>query len=137
MILVDSNVWRQIENPGGHPAVQGWLSDHEVKLALSAIVLAEMCFGVELMPDGKRKADIAQWLEQLRHAFADSIVPFDENCAMAYGKIAAAEKKAGRNPSTIDVQLAAQAMVHDAAIATRNVKDFEGLNIELINPWEA
>jgi toxin FitB len=135
VILVDSNVWRQTENPGGDPAVKDWLRNHERELALSSVVLAEMYFGVALMPEGKRKASIAQWLDQLASMFEGSIVPFDQDCAIAFGTIAAATKAAGYAPSTIDIQLAAQAVAHDAAIATRNVKDFVHTGVTLINPW--
>lgn len=137
MILVDSNIWRQTENPGGDPTVQQWLSDNDANLALSAVVLGEMHFGMKLMPEGKRKTDIAQWLEQLSRSFEGSIVSFDRDCAVAFGELAAHEKRAGRNPSTIDLQIAAQAITHRMSIATRNVKDFAHSGVTLINPWEA
>jgi hypothetical protein len=136
MILVDSNVWRQTENPGGNPVVQRWLSDNETQLALSAVVLAEMYFGVALMPDGKRKTDIAMWIDRLAQSFEDAIVPFDEKCAHAFGQLAADTKKSGRTVSTIDMQLAAQAQAHRMTIATRNVKDFSYTEVALINPWD-
>lgn len=136
MILVDSNVWRQTENPGGDPEVKSWLQKHESELALSSLVLAEMHFGVELMADGKRKADIAQWLELLARSFEGSILSFDRDCAVAFGELAAREKKSGRNPSMIDLQIAAQAITHRMAIATRNVKDFAHSGVQVINPWE-
>jgi len=137
MILVDSNVWRQTENPGGDPDVRGWLAANDRETVLSALVLAEMRFGVALMAGGKKRQRIDEWLNALAQSYRGNILPFDGACADQFGRLAAFAKQSGRNVSTIDLQLAAQAAAYGMAIATRNVKDFAGFDIELINPWSS
>lgn len=65
------------------------------------------------------------------------VVPFDESAAQAAGRIAATRRKIGRSLEIRDVQIAGIAMARKAAIATRNIRHFEGLGLELINPWSA
>lgn len=67
---------------------------------------------------------------------ADRMLPFDESAADAFGEVAAERRRIGRPISTADAQIAAIALVRGAMVATRNVRDFEGVGLTLINPWE-
>lgn len=137
MIIVDTNVWRELGHEKGDPIVKAWAQSNADQLVLSAIVLGEIHQGVALRPPGKQKQLLQQWLNTLEALYAGSILSFEEKAAGKFGELAAASKGAGRNPGDIDIQIAAQAAAHGMTLATRNVKDFEGLNIELINPWES
>lgn len=135
-MIVDTNVWREIAHAKGHPQVKAWAAGHADQLVLSAVVLGEIHQGVALRPPGRPKLLLEDWLDELETSYAGSILPFDERAARAFGKLAARLRNAGRNCGDIDVQIAAQATANGMALATRNVKDFEGLGVELINPWD-
>lgn len=68
-------------------------------------------------------------------AFRGRIFAFDEPAAMVYGQLAAQREKEGFNTDAVDLMIAAIARTRSAAIATRNVKDFEGCGIDIVNPW--
>ena len=136
MIIVDTNIWRELGHENGHPLVKAWATTHADELVLSAIVLAEIHQGVALRPEGKPKQLLLEWAKILSMQFAGSILPFEEVAAEKFGALAAASRKLGLNPGEIDIQIAAQAAVNHFAIATRNVKDFEHFGLDLINPWD-
>jgi predicted nucleic acid-binding protein len=68
--------------------------------------------------------------------FRDRILPFDRAAARAYAAIAAERRAAGRPISQFDCQIAAIARTHEAAVATRNRRDFEGCGIDVVDPWQ-
>ena len=94
--------------------------------------------GLELLAGGRRRQALedAFW-RALNQAFAGRIVPFDEPAAQVAGRISAARRKAGRSVEIRDVQIAAIAIARNAKLATRNIRHFEGLGLELIDPWQA
>ncbi|MEO8724250.1 MAG: PIN domain-containing protein [Sphingobium sp.] len=136
MIIVDTNAWRELGHEQGHQTVKSWAIANADQLVLSAIVLGEIYHGVALRPPGKPRRLLEEWLHRLEALYAGSILNFEEKAARKFGELAARSKRAGRNPGDIDMQIAAQAAAHGMALATRNVKDFEGLGIDLINPWD-
>lgn len=73
----------------------------------------------------------------LRDAFEDRVLPFDGDAARSYANIAAVRRSAGRPVTPADCQIAAIAASNRMAVATRNVRDFEGMGIEIVNPWAA
>ena len=89
------------------------------------------------MPEGKRKAALLETYEQILEVHHDRLAEFDLQAARHYANVIAFLEKAGRNPKTADAQIAATALSNDMMLATRNLKDFEGLGIGLINPWDA
>lgn len=136
MILVDTNIWRELSHELGHPSVKAWLFANDEKLILSAIVLAEIRFGVASRPYGVKRDQMQRWTDALETKFAGDIISFDAADAKNFGELSASAKARGQNIGEIDVQIAAQATSRDLIIATRNVKDFQSFGIELINPWE-
>lgn len=136
MILVDTNVWSEAFRP--HPAerVRAWAARNADAMWLSAVVAGELLSGVELMPDGRRKEHLRASYAALLTQFADRIASFDLDAAHQYGRILALQTRLGRNPGTADTQIAATALSLGMALATRNTRHFEGLGIELIDPWQ-
>lgn len=101
------------------------------------MVLAELFSGVELMPKGKRQQLLRDKMELLVSTlFSGRILVFDLAAARAYGQILAARKSKGHPIGEFDAQIAAITVVHKAALATRNTRDFEDCGIELANPWQ-
>ena len=110
--------------------------DQEV-LWTTTISLAELVSGINRLPEGRRRAGLdANLWQVLASSFSGRILAFDQAAAMAYGTIVPIRLSRGRPISIPDAQIAAIAMSHDATLATRNVKDFEGTGVALVNPWD-
>ena len=137
MIILDTNVVSELMRPGPAPAVLGSLSQYSAEeLYSSSITLAEILYGIELLPAGKRKADLLAGSERLfKVVLGGRILPFDESAAQAFSHVAAGRRGAGSPISELDAQIAAIASVHGATLATRNTSDFEGCGIRVVNPW--
>jgi predicted nucleic acid-binding protein len=114
-----------------------WLAEvDEDRVFLSTIVFAELRRGVELMPDGRRRARLVEWLaDELPARFEGRILPVDRSVAESWGIVMAAAQRAGASLSTMDGFLAATAAVHALTLVTRNVQDFQVTGIALLNPW--
>lgn len=137
MFVLDTNVVSELMRPAPEPAVASWVAGlATATLFLTAITEAELRFGLAVMPPGRRRDGLAAGLERmLRPGFANRILPFDSTAARAYAEIAAARRAAGRPVSYPDTQIAAIAHSRGMAVATRNIRDFEGMGMALINPW--
>lgn len=137
MIILDTNVVSELMCPVADPAVLKWLSMQSPdELHNNAITLAEILYGIELLPAGKRKSDLLAGAERLfKVVLGGRVLSFDEPAARQFSKIAAGQRARGKPMSELDAQIAAIAQVHNAALATHNVSDFEGCGVRLINPW--
>jgi toxin FitB len=137
LILVDTNVWSELARREGDPAVLAWLEANDRELALSTLVMAEIQYGLELPKAAHKRNDLTLWLRGLEERYWSRVWVFDADDARSFGRLAASTEVKRRDPQVIDLQLAAQALARGAVVATRNVKDFEGLGIDLIDPWTA
>ena len=135
--LLDTNVVSELIRKSPEPAVAAWASSQPVEdLFFSAVSEAELRYGVALFPVGRRRDTLLFEVEtMLRDAFEDRVLPFDSEAACAYGHIAARRRSSGRPVSPADCQIAAIAASRRMAVATRNVRDFEGMGIEIVDPW--
>ena len=139
MILLDTNILSELMRAAPEAAVEQWLADQPAaSVFISAITEAELRYGLALMPPGKRRSALAIEIENmLGEDFSGRILPFDSPAAVAFAEIAAERRQAGRPISQADAQIAAIARSRGAALATRNVPDFEGCGVEIINPWSS
>jgi predicted nucleic acid-binding protein len=135
MILVDTNVWSELARPAPSNAVLQWEKASAGRLWLSTVVIGELLSGVELMPAGRRQEQFRAIYAEILRLHADRIAPFDLDAARCYGSILAVQERAGRNPGTADTQIAATAILRGMSLATRNTRHFEGLGLNLIDPW--
>lgn len=136
-VLLDTNVVSELLRPSPKPAVEGWVAERPAaELYFSAIGEAELRYGVAMLPTGQRKDALAAAIEGiLREDFEGRILPFDSDAARAYANIAAAHRAAGRTVAPADCQIAAIARSRGMTVATRNVRDFEDIGIEIVDPW--
>ena len=138
MIVLDTNVVSEPMKPNGNPAVQVWLDQQVAEtLYLTTTSLSELLVGIEILADGKRKEGLAAALnELLARLFGSRILPFDQQAAMAYAPLVGRARAGGRIISGADGQIAAIAVVHGYAIATRDTAPFVAVGVPIINPWE-
>ncbi len=132
MIVVDTNVWSVLFSRRPEQRVVDWLIEHDRQLWLSTVAIGEIRYGAELPRAEVIRPRIIAWLRGLEDSYADRILPFDADAAHLFGALRA------RRPELtvlLDLQLAAQALVHDATIATRNLRDFAWTAVRLIDPW--
>lgn len=132
--LLDTNVLSELRRKNPNQAVLDWFAKRPATtLFLSVLTLGEIRKGVEGMPDLTRRATLLDWLEtELPAFFSGRILMVDTHVADQWGKITAA---AGRPIPAIDSLLAATAKQHGLTMVTRNIKDFAGLGVDVINPW--
>jgi toxin FitB len=136
VIVVDTNVWSEPLRATPSPAVLAWLADAAANLAITTITVAELLYGAQRLPEGRRKVDLIAAIERLIRAAGDRVLSYDEPAARAHASRRAARESVGRVTSVEAGMVAAIAVVHGAKVATRNVTDFEGLGVEVVNPWE-
>lgn len=136
--LIDTNVVSELIKTRPDPAVIAWLrSTDSSTLFLGAMVVGEVRFGIERLPQGMRRqalnGNFERWVVPY---FADRVLSVDYTIAMRWAVLRAETMRAGRVLAVVDSLIAATAIVHEMSVVTRNVRDFRGLGIELINPWE-
>ena len=136
-VLLDTNVVSELLRPAPNLAVEGWVAGRQAAdLHFSAVGEAELRYGVAVLPAGRRRDALALAIEAiLREDFEDRILPFDSAAAREYADIAASRRAAGRPVAPVDCQIAAIARARDLTIATRNIRDFADMKIELVDPW--
>ncbi|MBV6826322.1 type II toxin-antitoxin system VapC family toxin [Pseudomonas sp. PD9R] len=139
MIVLDTNVLSEFMRVEPDTQVLAWVdAQPAMKLAISAVTVAEILHGIARLPSGKRKQKLeAHVMAMFEEDFAGRILPFDVHAAVEYATLVAGCEAKGRAVSMADAQIAAVCRNHGAPIATRNVRDFEFSGLEVINPWEA
>ncbi|MGH3196163.1 MAG: type II toxin-antitoxin system VapC family toxin [Streptosporangiaceae bacterium] len=139
MIILDTNVLSELARIDPEPNVVTWLDSlPAAEVATTAITAAELRYGVARLPDGRRKAALAETIDALvKEDFRDRVEPFDGPAAEQYATVVVSREKKGRPISTADAQIAAICRVRSATLATRNTGDFTHTGIDLINPWDA
>jgi toxin FitB len=139
MILVDTNVISELWKIAPDPAVMSWIDSQVIEtLCLSAITVAELRFGIALIPPGKRQSIFqARLEEEVLPAFSGRVFAFDLNASQAYASLMARAKSAGQAISHADAYIAATATAHSLTVATRDVAPFKAAGVPVLNPWTA
>lgn len=136
MIFVDTNVISEIFNIVPTRHVEAWLAHHDAELALSAVVIAEIAFGIQKIRPDERAKRLEGGLHTLQRRFAGRIFPFTEQAALTFGEIMGQAVRRGIQMSGPDGMTAAVALVNGGRLATRNVRDFRSTGLTIINPWD-
>lgn len=138
MIVLDTNVLSELMKPTPDAAVRQWLLDaREVTLATTAITLAELRAGIAVLPDGRRRTGLAAALDAaLNDGAGLPVLGFEEEHAETYAALFRARRAVGRHADMADLMIAAVCLGAGAALATRNVGDFEGTPLTVVNPWQ-
>ena len=139
MMVLDTNVVSELMRPAPAEAVTRWLADQpSSSLYTTTITQAEILFGVALLPEGRRRDSLLAAAEQMFEVdFAGKLLTFDSAAARAFAALAFDRRRMGRPAGTLDIQAAAIAQSRGAGVVTRNVADFEGVGLTVIDPWSA
>ena len=132
--LIDTNVLSELRKRQPDANVVAWLEERpRQSLHLSVLSLGEIRKGIESVADAAFRQTLTDWLEtDLPTYFVGRLLSIDAPVADRWGRVQAT---AGRTLPVIDGLLAATALQHDLTLVTRNVKDFAGLGVPLIDPW--
>ncbi len=134
--LLDTCVISELRRPQGEPRVRAAVARLEPDaLYLSVVVLGELVRGVERLPGGRKRRELAAWLTTLETTYADRILPIDVNVARLWGEVTGTAQSKGHNLPVADGLVAATALRHGLHLFTRNVTDFAHSGARVFNPW--
>jgi predicted nucleic acid-binding protein len=138
--LLDSNVVSEPAKTKPDAAVVAWLDSHELECAVSTITLAELRYGIERLPEGKRRRQLERDFAFFRQDFGNRVLAFDEAEATEWGRYAARlERELGRDAQRKvgikDSRIAATALAHHLTVVTRNIDHFP--EVDTVNPFSA
>ena len=137
VVVIDTNVISELIRPDPEPAVLAWfdrLPGDEPRIAATTVL--ELYYGARRLPDGSRKTKLMNRIDLMVHeVFRERILGYDAAAAEVKGGIMADLERSGRIIGLADVEIAAICLTTGAMLATRNTKHFEGLGIDLVDPW--
>jgi toxin FitB len=139
MIVLDTNVVSELMKPLPDARVVQWLDDQWAETFwLTSVVLAELLNGLELLPEGKRKRDLFQLLDEIvEEMIEDRVISFDAIMARRFATIYSIARTKGISVGFADCQIAAAALAHGYSVATRDERPFRAMGVTVINPWTA
>lgn len=137
MIVLDTNVLLEALRPQPAREVLTWLRlQPSSALFTTTITEAELLYGVALLAEGQRRRALEAAIEQIFAVqLAGRILPFDSAAAREFAAIAATRRRAGRPIGEADGRIAGIARSRGATLATRNISDFGGCGLAIIDPW--
>ncbi len=136
MILLDTNVISGAMRPEPDQALRSWLDEQVAEtLFISSVTVAELLFGIGVLPAGARKEQLNALVSRALALFAHRLLPFDVEAARHYAELAVRARAAGKGFPTPDGYIAAIAAAHGFAVATRDESAFKAAGLDVINPW--
>jgi len=137
MILLDTNILSALMLREPDPTVVAWLDAQPAEsIWTTSITVFEIRTGLELLKAGRRRTHLEKAFEQLLSEELDGRVQsFDRAAAVAAGALAAARQRAGLSMEVRDVEIAGIARARRATLASRNVRHFTDLGVDLVDPW--
>jgi toxin FitB len=132
--MLDTNVLSELLRPEAEERVVAFV-ESQTDPIVCEVVFHELAYGVELLPAGRRKARLSAGIETFRRQFRDHTITIDADISAIAGRLRAGETRSGFSLKAMDALIAASAITASARLATRNTRDFERLEMELVNPW--
>ena len=138
MIILDTNVVSELMRSAPERMAVQWFNGQAAEdLHVTAVTMAEILYGIELISSSRRRDVVRAAAEKMfGDVFADRILTFEDRAARAFSQIVSSRRRQAKSMSGADAQIAAIARVHGATLATRNTYVFEGCGVKLVNPWE-
>ena len=133
--LLDTNVVSELTNDPPDAGVVEFLLEHE-DLWLSSVVIHELEYGLQLLPEGRRRDRLYAAHAGIMAIYGDRILPLDRAEAELAAAMRADARRSGRTLDLGDALIAGIARANGLAVVTRNVRDFDGLGVDVVNPWQ-
>ena len=137
MILLDTNIVSEMIKPTGDANVRRWMDSYaELDFFIATPIIAELRFGLALLPDGRKKDALSKACDAIEdEIFAGRILAFDQRAAHDFARLRARRKMLGKPLAVMDAMVASIASAHAMTLATRNAADFADLDLAVINPF--
>jgi predicted nucleic acid-binding protein len=137
VIVLDTNVVSELLRTQADPAVSAWAGQRpSSEYFLTSMVVAELLSGVRRLAPGRRRTSLTALIDDVvLTAFESRVLAFDASAAPHFADVLATRTRSGRPITTADAVIAATCLGHGARLATRNTKDFEGIGLDLVDPW--
>lgn len=138
-LLLDTNVLSELRRPKPEPKVVAFIEAQPLsQLHISVVTLAELRFGIELVSEPQRRAELNDWLaHKVRPMFHERILPVIEDIMLKWRLLVEEGRKSGHTFSQPDLIIAATAVEHGLTVVTRDCSDFDKARVPVINPWKA
>ena len=133
--LIDTNILSEPVRVRPDQRATEWVAEHIAQNYTAAFCIAEIRYGIELLPEGARKTRFDNWLAAVENSLGDRILRFDTRVAHLWGRLQARLEKAGTQIELQDSYIAAIAERHNLIIATRNTADFDRAGLRTFNPF--
>lgn len=131
--LVDANVLSEPTKPQPDPRVIEWLGTHERELFVDAIILGELCLGIQALPAGRKRASLEEWFEALVETI--ECLPWDVAISRRWAGLVVELKRTGQPLPLLDGMIAATALTHGLTVATRNTRGFKKAGVKVVDPF--
>lgn len=136
MIVLDTNIVSEIIQGSASSPVLTWvLAQDADRLAITAVTVMEVADGIARMQPGRRRDQLAAQWDLLEGQWLGTFLPMGMQAARMAGAVSARRRGMGRPMSMADACIAGVCLAHEARLATRNMRDFEGIGLALIDPW--
>lgn len=137
--LLDTNVLSELRRPQPDPQVVAFVdAQPAARLFVSTVSLAEIRFGIDLVADPVRRAELTAWLTHtLRPLFEGRVVPITEDVLVRWRQVVESGRKRGHTYSEPDIFIAAAALVEQLVVVSRDVGEFVEAGTPVLNPWTA
>ena len=135
--LLDTNVVSELRRPRPSPRVVAFVAEQPLdRLYISSVTLAELRFGIELLADAGRRAELNDWLtHKVRPLFEQRVLQVTEDVMLKWRLLVEAGRKAGHTYSQPDLIIAATALQHGLTVVTRDTADFVKAGAAVLDPW--
>jgi predicted nucleic acid-binding protein len=139
VIVIDTNVLSALMRRVPEPPVVEWLDRQAAESVwITSITLFEAQFGIALLPKGRRRRTLEVAFEKLMAEDLEGrVLDFDKTAAEAAARLAAARQRNGHSIDMRDTQIAGIVVARRAKLATRNVRHFSDLSVDVVNPWDS
>lgn len=136
--LLDTNILSELRRSKPEPKVLAFIAAQPLeRLYISGVTLAEIRFGIELVTDATRRAELNDWLtHKVRPMFEQRVLPITEDIMFKWRLLVEDGRKAGHTFSQPDLIIAATALHHGLTLVTRDTGDFAKARVPIVNPWE-
>jgi len=137
--LLDTNVLSEIRRKRPHRQVVAFVGEQPLDLLyISTVTLAEIRFGIELVPDANRRAELNAWLmHQVRPLFAQRVLDVSEDVLFTWRLLVEEGRKSGHTYSQPDLFIAATALQHGMTVVSRDTREYERAGAAVFNPWQS